>query len=173
MAEYGINGTTLNLDHLQLKFKNAAKWGVKEVPPAGEVGVELDTHKAKIGDGQTAWGSLPYSTDPTVAELASTLSRKITARGTRLDTVEGQVSTLETTSQDHETRISTAEGTIPSQGAHHTTAEGTLSSHGTRFAADEGNIDTLEGNMTTAKDNITSESRTTTIDAKDTAQGGA
>lgn len=51
----------------QLKRGNAAEWfrevnGEIESPvlKAGEPGVELDTHRMKVGDGTTPWANLPY-----------------------------------------------------------------------------------------------------------------
>ena len=34
---------------------------VNEVPLAGEIGIETDTGKYKIGNGSTNWNELPYS----------------------------------------------------------------------------------------------------------------
>ena len=34
---------------------------VNEVPLAGEIGIETDTGKYKIGNGSTNWNGLPYS----------------------------------------------------------------------------------------------------------------
>ena len=77
MPTYGINGTTLNLEHIQLKCKNASEWTATDVLLAGEIGVEIDTHKAKIGDGSTAWTALSYSADPTVQGVVDTLTSKM------------------------------------------------------------------------------------------------
>src|SRR5699024_726172 len=39
----------------------AATWTSQNgVLKAGEIGLETDTKKAKMGDGSTAWNSLPY-----------------------------------------------------------------------------------------------------------------
>ena len=35
----------------------------------GEIGVETDTDKIKIGDGVTAWNSLPYAGAPAAVNL--------------------------------------------------------------------------------------------------------
>ena len=39
MPEYGINGTTLNLEHIQLKCFNAADWPANQ--PADDQGHQL------------------------------------------------------------------------------------------------------------------------------------
>ncbi|BEV02194.1 hypothetical protein [Novosphingobium olei] len=52
--------TTIAL-RLTLRRGTAANLAaVNEVPLAGELVVETDTGKAKLGNGTTAWNSLPY-----------------------------------------------------------------------------------------------------------------
>ncbi len=46
----------------------AALAEANEVPRAGEIVMELDTFKLKIGDGETAWNDLPYIAQPIVEE---------------------------------------------------------------------------------------------------------
>ena len=49
---------------IQVRRGTAATWtSADPVLAAGELGVELDTLKWKIGDGSTVWGSLPYAAD--------------------------------------------------------------------------------------------------------------
>lgn len=49
---------------LQVRNNNASTWtAANQILAAGEFGQELDTGKLKIGDGFTAWNSLPYVTD--------------------------------------------------------------------------------------------------------------
>ena len=49
---------------IQLRRDTAANWtSSAAVLAQGEVGVETDTLKAKIGDGSTAWASLGYFGD--------------------------------------------------------------------------------------------------------------
>ena len=166
MPEYGRNGNTLNLSALQLKFKLASEWNANDVLLAGEIGVEKDTHKAKIGDGLTGWGALPYSADPTVQTLVDTLTQRVsdaestvTSHGTRLDTAEAAI-----TAQG--TRLTTAETAIEA-------AEGRLDTAEADIDTAEADIDALEGRATAleAKD-VTHESRMTAIEAKDTEQDG-
>jgi hypothetical protein len=59
---------------IQLRRGNAADWTTANPTlAAGEVGVELDTHSSKIGDGTTTWSTLPYNSKPgLVTDAAST-----------------------------------------------------------------------------------------------------
>ena len=46
---------------VQVRRDLAANWtSANPILLAGEFGYEYDTNKAKIGDGTTAWTSLPY-----------------------------------------------------------------------------------------------------------------
>lgn len=50
---------------LQLRRDTAANWTSNDPTlSAGEIGVETDTLKFKIGDGSTAWTSLGYAATP-------------------------------------------------------------------------------------------------------------
>ncbi len=68
---------------IQLRRGTAAQWASSNrVLAAGEVGVETDTHRAKVGDGTSAWNSLPYLDDPShdgtsYAPILSSLSAGI------------------------------------------------------------------------------------------------
>ena len=47
---------------IQLRRDTAANWTSNNpILAAGEIGVETDTDKTKIGDGTTSWTSLDYS----------------------------------------------------------------------------------------------------------------
>jgi hypothetical protein len=51
------------MPNIQLQFRRgvASRWSAANpVLAAGELGLETDTSKFKIGNGVTAWGSLPY-----------------------------------------------------------------------------------------------------------------
>ncbi|MBQ7154863.1 MAG: hypothetical protein IJR85_04840 [Synergistaceae bacterium] len=120
MPAYGINGTTLNLEHLVFKCNNAASWSADYVLAAGELGIELDTKKVKLGDGTTQWSELAYYSDPVVSGLVETLTGRVT----------------------------TAEGTLTSLGTRMDTAEGNITSHGTRLDTAEGDIGALETRAT-------------------------
>jgi hypothetical protein len=54
-------------DRIQLKRGTAAQaTSANEILAAGELGLETDTGKIKVGNGTTAWNSLPYIWEPTV-----------------------------------------------------------------------------------------------------------
>lgn len=56
----------------------AANWtAANPILLKGELGLETDTNKFKIGDGTTAWNALPYS--PEIDASAVTLTKDITA----------------------------------------------------------------------------------------------
>ena len=152
MPEYGRNGTTLNLSAIQLKFKLASEWTANEVLLAGEIGIEKDTHKFKVGDGTTTWGELPYSADPTVQNLVDSLT-------SRLDTAEGTLT-------NYGQRLDTAESNITSQGTRLTTAENAIEAAEGRLNTAEADIDAVEGRATAL------ETRATATEAKDTEQDG-
>ena len=73
---------------IQMRRDTAAAWtAANPVLAAGEMGLETDTAKYKIGDGTTAWTSLAYSSLPSTAISTTTLSAKgdllvATANGT-------------------------------------------------------------------------------------------
>lgn len=55
------------IDYLIARKGTAEEWAEKNPSPVlklGELGVETDTHRMKIGDGVTPWSSLPYLTCP-------------------------------------------------------------------------------------------------------------
>lgn len=53
---------------IQFRRDTAANWtSVNPVLAEGELGLELDTDKFKIGDGTSDWGSLSYSSLPSTA----------------------------------------------------------------------------------------------------------
>ncbi len=75
----GLNGTTFTVDHIQLKSDTKSGWTSKNPTLAkGELGLESDTLKIKIGNGSSAWTNLAYAT-VTLAELESGIpSLKVT-----------------------------------------------------------------------------------------------
>ena len=166
MPEYGKNGNTLNLEHLVFKCNNASSWSAEYVLAAGELGVELDTKKVKLGDGTTTWGSLDYYTDPVISGVVETLTGRVT-------TAEGTLTALGG-------RMDTAEGNITSQGTRLDTAESTITSQGTRLTTAEGDIDAVEGRMDTAEADIDAleakdiahETRMGNLETKDSEQDG-
>jgi Major tropism determinant N-terminal domain len=62
---------------IQLRRDTAANWTTTNPTlAAGELGLETDTAKYKIGNGSTAWSSLAYSSLPSNAIDANTINAK-------------------------------------------------------------------------------------------------
>lgn len=56
-----FRGKTVPAHPIQLRRGTAAKWAeVNPILAEGEIGLELDTGKEKVGDGVTRWNDLPY-----------------------------------------------------------------------------------------------------------------
>ena len=52
------------------RYKAKADWAVANpVLLIGELGIESDTNKAKVGDGITTWNNLPYCIDSNVSSF--------------------------------------------------------------------------------------------------------
>jgi hypothetical protein len=62
---------------IQLRRGTAAQWtSANPILASGELGVETDTVKAKIGDGALAWNSLPYFGGDVSTTATQTLTNK-------------------------------------------------------------------------------------------------
>lgn len=60
---------------LRSRYDTAANWASNNpVLLGGELGIESDTLKMKVGDGSTAWNSLPYLLDGSVFQAATTIT---------------------------------------------------------------------------------------------------
>ena len=71
-----ISGTTWTFDKFTLKNKTASEWTTANPTLAkGEIGIENDTGKFKLGDGTKNWAALPYAA-MTVAEITTALAAK-------------------------------------------------------------------------------------------------
>lgn len=65
----GVTSTSNVQTRIQLRHDTAANWtSVNPVLLEGEVGIETDTRKQKVGDGATAWNSLSYQNEIFIAE---------------------------------------------------------------------------------------------------------
>lgn len=59
---------------IKLKRGTTAQWAaVNPILAEGEIGLDLDLDKFKIGDGATAWNSLPFATN-TPTEVTNAIS---------------------------------------------------------------------------------------------------
>lgn len=57
---------------IQIRNDVASKWtSVNPILAEGEVGIEMDTNKFKIGDGTKHWADLPYFTPGEIGDLSS------------------------------------------------------------------------------------------------------
>lgn len=71
----GVSNTSNITTKIQLRHDTAANWtSVNPVLLEGEVGIETDTKKQKIGDGSTPWNNLAY-------DLGSTALQRLDADG--------------------------------------------------------------------------------------------
>lgn len=94
---------TLNARMAQ-KNDTAANWtSANPILLKGELGIESDTKKIKIGDGVTAWSSLTYANVTTLADLGITSTAAelnaldgITATVTELNYTDGVTSAIQT-----------------------------------------------------------------------------
>jgi hypothetical protein len=78
---------------IQLRRDTAANWtSADPVLASGEIGIETDTVKVKIGDGTTAWTSLSYfgGTGSGTVDTAGTPVANDFARFTDANTIEGR-----------------------------------------------------------------------------------
>lgn len=87
-------------DIIQVRRDTAANWtSVNPTLAQGELGVELDTSKFKVGDGSTGWASLPYLIDTAEYLTAAgtfTLTNKIISYTDNTLTGVASTSTLQT-----------------------------------------------------------------------------
>ena len=64
---------------IQLRNDTASAWTMANpILAQGEMGIESDTLKQKIGDGTTAWNALGYSAQPTTDAGLQTLEKTVT-----------------------------------------------------------------------------------------------
>ena len=67
-----LDGGKLTVSEIQLKRGLAAAWAEKNpVLKEGEVGLELDTKKYKVGDGTSTWSDLEYWGGGELGEITS------------------------------------------------------------------------------------------------------
>lgn len=102
--------TTYNAD-MQQRIDTAANW-TSNAPTlrSGELGIESDTGRIKVGDGSTAWGSLAYL-DVTWAALTNTLTNKTIDSASNTLTVDLSEATVTGTTAEFRTAIS--DGSFP------------------------------------------------------------
>lgn len=81
-------------DRIQIRRDNKAKWAdLNPILAAGEMGFEIDNNRLKIGNGITAWNSLPYITETdwsTIITQIDTLTQKLDALEARVQELEAK-----------------------------------------------------------------------------------
>ena len=81
-------------DRIQIRRDTKAKWSdLNPILAAGEMGFEIDNNRLKIGNGITAWNSLPYVTETdwsTIITQIDTLTQKLDALEARVQELEAK-----------------------------------------------------------------------------------
>ena len=81
-------------DRIQIRRDTKARWSdLNPILAAGEMGFEIDNNRLKIGNGITAWNSLPYVTETdwsTIITQIDTLTQKLDALEARVQKLEAK-----------------------------------------------------------------------------------
>ncbi len=81
-------------DRIQIRRDTKARWAdLNPILAAGEMGFEIDNNRLKIGNGITAWNSLPYVTETdwsTIITQIDTLTQKLDALEARVQELEAK-----------------------------------------------------------------------------------
>lgn len=81
-------------DRIQIRRDTKARWvDLNPILAAGEMGFEIDNNRLKIGNGITAWNSLPYVTETdwsTIITQIDTLTQKLDALEARVQKLEAK-----------------------------------------------------------------------------------
>lgn len=81
-------------DRIQIRRDTKARWvDLNPILAAGEMGFEIDNNRLKIGNGITAWNSLPYVTETdwsTIITQIDTLTQKLDALEDRVQELEAK-----------------------------------------------------------------------------------
>lgn len=81
-------------DRIQIRRDTKARWAdLNPILAAGEMGFEIDNNRLKIGNGITAWNSLPYITETdwsTIITQIDTLTQKLDALEARVQKLEAK-----------------------------------------------------------------------------------
>ena len=81
-------------DRIQIRRDTKARWAdLNPILAAGEMGFEIDNNRLKIGNGITAWNSIPYVTETdwsTIITQIDTLTQKLDALEARVQKLEAK-----------------------------------------------------------------------------------
>jgi hypothetical protein len=81
--------------NIQMRRDTAANWAaVNPLLAEGEWALELDTLKAKVGDGITLYNALPYWVEPAAATSAQPTSAQFSALSAKVEVVSNAVSVV-------------------------------------------------------------------------------
>lgn len=107
-----IINNTWSIEHFQLKYHKAEDWSADYVLAAGEPGVEIDTGKAKLGDGVKKWSELEYYSDPVLKALITEVQGKVSTLESDMTQAKSDISTLLSDMSTAKSDISTAKSDI-------------------------------------------------------------
>ncbi len=105
-----IQSTSMYGVSLQFKYKNADQWQASDVLLAGEIGIEFDTKKYKLGDGVTAWGELDYYVNPQVTSVVNALTERVSAIETKDTQQDERLTAIEAKDTTQDSRLDALEG---------------------------------------------------------------
>ena len=81
-------------DRIQIRRDTKARWAdLNPIFAAGDMGFETDNNRLTIGNGITAWNSLPYITETdwsTIITQIDTLTQKLDALEARVQELEAK-----------------------------------------------------------------------------------
>lgn len=93
-----IINNTWTLEHFQLKYKTKEQWDGDSkdyVLATGEIGLEIDTGKVKLGDGTKKWSELDYYSDPVVKGLVDAITERMNTVESDITTIKGRLDAVE------------------------------------------------------------------------------
>lgn len=141
---------------IQLRNDLAQTWlSVNPRLAKGEIGIEIDTNKIKIGDGVNLWADLPY------------FSGEIKVDGKSIVLTDGVLSLNMTGAGVGYTPVSDGQGGITWVKPSETTVEGLsglISALDTRVKTAETEIDTLQADVQNVKDSLDSKAEASALD---------
>lgn len=142
---------------IQLRNDTAAKWA--EVNPKlakGEIGIEIDTNKIKIGDGTKTWSELPY------------FGGELKVDGKSIQIVDGTLSLAGISGAGAGyTLVSDGNGGVTWSKPSETTVEGLsalITALDERVEAAEGEVDTLQQDVKDLQDAVATKAEASALD---------
>lgn len=142
---------------IQLRNDTAAKWAsVNPKLAKGEIGIEIDTNKIKIGNGTDLWNALPY------------FGGELKVDGKSIQLVDGTLSLKGVGDAGvGYTLVSDGQGGVTWSKPSETTVEGLsalISALDTRVETAEGEVDTLQENVKDLQDAVATKAEASALD---------